>query len=49
VSPRIAKHAGRYGFTELPRFAGIYQAAFGETALATLQRAPEALFGGLRI
>jgi hypothetical protein len=43
----IAQLAGRYGFRELPRFAKMYQAAFGETALATLQRAPEACFGGL--
>jgi len=46
----VAEVARRYGFSELGRFAGTYQAAFGETPSTTLQRAkknaPAKFFAG---
>ena len=38
----VAEIAGGYGFTELGRFAGTYQTAFGELPSTTLRRAPGA-------
>jgi len=40
----VAELARRFGFTELGRFAGAYQAAFGEPPSTTLRRAPESRF-----
>jgi AraC-like DNA-binding protein len=40
----VAELARRFGFTELGRFAGAYQATFGETPSRTLRRAPETRF-----
>jgi len=37
----VAEIAGGCGFTELGRFAGAYQTAFGEAPSTTLRRAPE--------
>jgi transcriptional regulator GlxA family with amidase domain len=42
----VAELARGCGFTELGRFAGAYQAAFGETPSTTLRRAPETRFTG---
>ena len=36
----VAEIAGGCGFTELGRFAGAYQTAFGESPSTTLRRAP---------
>jgi transcriptional regulator GlxA family with amidase domain len=36
----VAEIAGSCGFTELGRFAGAYQTAFGEAPSTTLRRAP---------
>jgi AraC-like DNA-binding protein len=36
----VAQLARRYGFMQRGRFAGVYQAAFGEIPSATLQRTP---------
>jgi AraC-like DNA-binding protein len=46
VSTGVAELAARYGFTQLRSFAGMYRAAFGETASTTLHRAPEHHFVG---
>jgi AraC-like DNA-binding protein len=40
----VGEIAGRYGFTQLGRFAGMYRAAFGETPSTTLRRAPQTRF-----
>ena len=40
----VAELARRYGFKEPGRFAGVYQAAFGETPSTTLRRAPRLQF-----
>jgi len=40
----VAQAAGRYGFTELGRFAGVYRAAFGEDPSTTLERPPKTNF-----
>jgi AraC-like DNA-binding protein len=42
----VAELARDHGFTELGRFAGVYQAMFGETPSVTLRRAPTARFAG---
>jgi transcriptional regulator GlxA family with amidase domain len=42
----VAELARGCGFTELERFAGVYQAAFGETPSSTLRRARETRFTG---
>lgn len=41
----VAELARRYGFTQPGRFAGAYQAVFGETPSTTLRRAPGIRFG----
>lgn len=40
----LAELSRRCGFTQLGRFAGAYQAAFGETPSTTLRRTPETRF-----
>jgi AraC-like DNA-binding protein len=42
----VAELARRFGFTELGRFAGAYQATFGETPSTTLRRSLETRFAG---
>jgi len=46
VTANVAELAGRYGFTELVRFAGLYREVFGETPSTTLRRSPETRFTG---
>jgi hypothetical protein len=42
--PNLLELVRGFGFAELRRFEAVYRAAFGETLLTTLQRAPGTRF-----